>query len=135
VVRRWHADPFGFLRPWNELPAHGPGGGTVYRLRVREVAPDRPILETENVGTIRVLLMPLFKPGELRTLYVVEWDARDVWSFYSLTGTIAGASLLARGHVACERRPLIGTGQFTSSLTLVTDRSSMILLWCPAQLR
>jgi hypothetical protein len=19
--RRWHADPFGFLRPWNELPA------------------------------------------------------------------------------------------------------------------
>jgi hypothetical protein len=23
MVRRWHADPFGFLRPWNELPAHG----------------------------------------------------------------------------------------------------------------
>ena len=21
MVRRWHADPFGFLRPWNELPA------------------------------------------------------------------------------------------------------------------
>jgi hypothetical protein len=21
IVRRWHADPFGFLRPWNELPA------------------------------------------------------------------------------------------------------------------
>jgi hypothetical protein len=21
VVRRWHADPFGFLRPWNEVPA------------------------------------------------------------------------------------------------------------------
>jgi hypothetical protein len=20
-VRRWHADPFGFLRPWNALPA------------------------------------------------------------------------------------------------------------------
>ena len=20
MVRRWHADPFGFLRPWNELP-------------------------------------------------------------------------------------------------------------------
>jgi hypothetical protein len=21
MVRRWHADPFNFLRPWNELPA------------------------------------------------------------------------------------------------------------------
>ena len=21
MARRWHADPFGFLRPWNELPA------------------------------------------------------------------------------------------------------------------
>jgi len=21
MVRRWHADPFGFLRPWNEVPS------------------------------------------------------------------------------------------------------------------
>jgi hypothetical protein len=21
MVQRWHADPFGFLRPWNEVPA------------------------------------------------------------------------------------------------------------------
>jgi hypothetical protein len=21
MVRRWHTDPFGFLRPWNEVPA------------------------------------------------------------------------------------------------------------------
>jgi hypothetical protein len=21
MIRRWNADPFGFLRPWNELPA------------------------------------------------------------------------------------------------------------------
>jgi hypothetical protein len=79
---------------------NGPGHGAVYRLRVREVAPDRLILETQNVGTIRVLLAPLFKPGELRALYVLERDARDIWSFYSLTGTTAGASPLARGHDA-----------------------------------
>ena len=23
MVRRWHADPFGFLRPWGEACAHG----------------------------------------------------------------------------------------------------------------
>jgi hypothetical protein len=79
---------------------NGPGGGTVYRLWVREVAPNRLVLETENVGAIRVLLVPLFKPGELRALYVLERDAREVWSFYSLTGTTAAASPLAGGHEA-----------------------------------
>jgi hypothetical protein len=79
---------------------NGAGDGAVYRLRVREVAPDRLILETENVGAIRVLLVPLFQPGELRALYVLERDAKEVWSFYSLTGTTAGASPLAGGHEA-----------------------------------
>jgi hypothetical protein len=79
---------------------NGPGNGAVYRLRLREVAPDRLIVETENVGAIRVLLVPLFKPGELRALYVLERDAKGVWSFYSLTGTMAGASPLAGGHEA-----------------------------------
>ena len=23
MIRRWNADPFGFLRPWNEVPPHG----------------------------------------------------------------------------------------------------------------
>ena len=79
---------------------NGPGDGAVYRLRVREVAPDRLIVETENVGAIRVLLVPLFKPGELRALYVLEREAREVWSFYSLSGTTAGAGPLAGGHEA-----------------------------------
>jgi hypothetical protein len=78
---------------------NGPGGGAVYRLRVREVAPDRLIVETEDVGAIRVLLVTLFEPGELRALYILEREAREVWTFHSLTGT-AGANLLARGHEA-----------------------------------
>ena len=79
---------------------NGPGGGAVYRLQVRELAPDRLIVETENVGAILVLLLPLFKPGELRALYVLERSAKDVWSYYSLTGTTAGTSPLAGGHEA-----------------------------------
>ncbi len=79
---------------------NGPGGGAVYRLQVREVAPNRLVLETENVDAIRVLLVPLFKPGELRALYVLERDAREIWSFYSLTGTTTAASPLAGSHEA-----------------------------------
>lgn len=79
---------------------NGPGAGAVYRLRVREVAPDRLIVETENVSAVRMLVVTLFQPGELRAWYVLERDVREVWSFYSLTGTTAAASPLAGGHEA-----------------------------------
>jgi hypothetical protein len=79
---------------------NGPGGGTVYRLRVREMSPDRLVVETENAGTISVVLLPLFEPGELRALYILEPEQPGVWSYYSLTGTTKGASPLAGGHDA-----------------------------------
>jgi hypothetical protein len=79
---------------------NGPGGGAVYRMRLREVAPDRLVLEIENVGAIKVLLVPLFGPAELRALYVVEREQGGGWAYYSLSGATAGASPLAQGHHA-----------------------------------
>jgi hypothetical protein len=79
---------------------NGPGGGAVYRLRVGEVAPDRLIVETENVSAVRMLLVTLFQPGDLRAMYILERGARQVWSFNSLTGITAGGSPLAGGHEA-----------------------------------
>jgi Family of unknown function (DUF6675) len=79
---------------------NGPGGGAVYRMRLREIAPDRLVLETENVSAIKLLLVPLFEPGELRALYTVERDQGGGWTYYSLSGVTAGASLLALGHDA-----------------------------------
>ena len=79
---------------------NGPVGGAVYRLRVLGVAPDRLVVETENVGAVSMLLVTLFEPGELRALYILERDARELWRFYCLTGTTAGASRFASGHEA-----------------------------------
>ncbi len=79
---------------------NGPGGGAVYRMRLRAVAPDRLVLETENVSPITLLMLPLFEPGELRALYVVERDQGGAWTYYSLSGATAGVSLLALGHDA-----------------------------------
>jgi hypothetical protein len=79
---------------------NGPGGGAVYRMRLREVAPGRLVVETENVGAITVLMVPLFGPGELRALYVLERAPGGGWTYYSLSGAAAGASPLARGHDA-----------------------------------
>ena len=79
---------------------NGPGGGAVYRMRLREVAPNRLVLETENVSAIKLFLLPLFEPGELRALYIVERDPAGSWTYYSLSGVTAGVSLLALGHDA-----------------------------------
>ena len=78
---------------------NGPGGGAVYRMRLRAVAADRLVLETENVSPITLLMLPLFEPGELRALYVVERD-QGAWTYYSLSGATAGVSWFARGHDA-----------------------------------
>lgn len=75
-------------------------GQVLYRLRVLAVSPARLVLETENVSTVRRLLVPLFGPGELQTLYVLERRAGDTWTYYSLTRTGARASALTDGHEA-----------------------------------
>lgn len=77
---------------------NGPAGGAVYRLRVRERSPDRLVLETKNVAPVRLLLLPLFEAGVLRALYFLRQEAIDVWSYYGLTATAAGASRLLEGH-------------------------------------
>jgi hypothetical protein len=79
---------------------NGPAAGAVYRMRLREVAPDRLVLEIENVSAIKLLLAPLFEPGELRALYFIARDRGGGWTYYSLSGATAGVSPLARGHDA-----------------------------------
>jgi hypothetical protein len=80
---------------------NGPGGGAVYRMRLHEVTPNRLVLETENVSRIELLrVVPLFAPGELRALYILQREKRDAWAYYSLSGTTAGVNPIARGHDA-----------------------------------
>ena len=79
---------------------NSPGGGAVYRMRLREVTPNRLVLETENVSRIELLLVPLFAPGQLRALYILEREQGNAWTYYSLSGTTAGVNPIARGHDA-----------------------------------
>jgi hypothetical protein len=72
----------------------------VYRLRVRETAPDRLVVETENVSSVRYLLLPLAGPGDLQALYFLERRSANEWGYYSLARTGAGTSSLTEGHEA-----------------------------------
>jgi hypothetical protein len=75
-------------------------GAVTYRLRVRDASPERLVLTIENVGTMRRLFIPLFEPGELQTVYVLEQEAGEVWRYFQLTRTLPGASALTEGHDA-----------------------------------
>jgi hypothetical protein len=72
----------------------------VYRLRVQEFGPDRLMIETENVSSVRYLLLPLAGPGDLQALYFLERQTSNKWGYYSLARTSASTSLLIGGHEA-----------------------------------
>jgi hypothetical protein len=75
-------------------------GAVIYRMRIMALSPSRVVLRTENVDTIRYLMLPLFGPGELQSLYVLNQGSEGTWSYYSLTRTGPGASAMTDGHVA-----------------------------------
>lgn len=75
-------------------------GKVVYRMRIRRDSPDRLVFEAENAETIRNLLVPLFHPGELQSLYFLERESRDVWRYYGILRTGRNSSRLTTGHAA-----------------------------------
>jgi hypothetical protein len=75
-------------------------GPVTYRIELREATDTRLVIAVENVGVMSRLMINLFDPGELQTLYVIERGSGDVWSYYSLTRTRETASVLTAGHDA-----------------------------------
>ncbi len=75
-------------------------GKATYRLRIHSVSPDSLVFETENTTTLRYLFWPMFRPGELQSIYFFHRESPDVWRFYSLARTGKNASALTAGHEA-----------------------------------
>ncbi len=75
-------------------------GRAVFRMRVLTASPDRLVIETENISTMRFLLLPVFPPGEMQSIYFLEREPDDVWRYYGITRTGRNASRLTVGHEA-----------------------------------
>jgi hypothetical protein len=73
-------------------------GEVVYRLRVREAAPDRLVVATENVSPVRYLFVPLAGAGDLEAVHFLERLAPGTWGYYGLARVGAGASSFLGGH-------------------------------------
>jgi hypothetical protein len=75
-------------------------GKAIYRMQVLSVSPDRLVLETENISTMRFLLWPIYRAGEMQSIYYFERESEDVWRYYSLMRTGRSASSLTAGNDA-----------------------------------
>jgi hypothetical protein len=75
-------------------------GKAVYRMHILADSPDRLVFSTENIGTMRRLLVPLFHAGDIQAIYFLDRESENVWRYYSIVRTGRNSSSLAAGHEA-----------------------------------
>jgi len=59
-------------------------GKAIYRLHIDEASRDRIVFDIENVSTMHYLLLPIFHPGELQSIYFLNRESEHVWRYYSM---------------------------------------------------
>jgi len=62
-------------------------GKAIYRMHISEASENRIVVDVENVTTMKYLMLTLFHPGDLQTVYFLDRDAPDVWRYYSVVRT------------------------------------------------
>lgn len=75
-------------------------GKATYRMHISEASENRIVVDVENVTSLKYLLLTLFHPGELQTIYFLDRDAPDVWRYYSVVRTAKNASGMTTGKQA-----------------------------------
>ena len=75
-------------------------GKAIYRMRIRSASPDWLVFDTENIGAVHYLLMPVFRPGGMQSITFLDRESQDVWHYYSIMRTSKNAILLTAGYEA-----------------------------------
>ena len=50
-------------------------GKAIYRLHIMEAANDRLVFDVANVTLMKYLIIPLFHPGEMQSIYYLERES------------------------------------------------------------
>jgi len=66
-------------------------GKAIYRMNIAEASTDRLVFDVGNVSTIPYLLLTLFHPGEMQSLFSGP-ESDSVWRYYSMVRTGKNAS-------------------------------------------
>jgi hypothetical protein len=91
-------------------------GKAVYRIRILEARDDRLVFATENHTALRFLGIPLFPPGELRTICFLDRESKGVWRYYSLARMGQQVSLLVSGHEASLVNRAVASYRFLAGI-------------------
>jgi hypothetical protein len=75
-------------------------GKAIYRMHILSASPDRLVFDTENISTMRYFLWPIYRAGEMQSIYYFERKSQDVWRYYSISRTGRSASKLTEGNDA-----------------------------------
>ena len=75
-------------------------GKAVYVMHILRASPDRLVFSTENITIMRYLMITLFQPGQIQSIYFLDRESPDVWRYYCLARTGKKANSLTAGHEA-----------------------------------
>ncbi len=73
-------------------------GKGIYRLPIAENTADRLVFDVENVSTMRYLMVPILRLGEMQSIYFLDRESADVWRYYSMMRTGRNANRLIGGN-------------------------------------
>jgi hypothetical protein len=93
-------------------------GKAVYQMRVLRVSPDRLVVSTENITSMRYFLIPLFQPGEIQSIYFLDRESSDVWRYYCIARTGKKASSLTAGHEASSINRAVAFYRYLAGIPL-----------------
>ena len=71
-------------------------GKAIFRLHIAEVTADRLVFDVANVTMMKYLILPLFHPGEMQSIYYLDRETESVWRYYGMARTGKNASSLTR---------------------------------------
>jgi len=75
-------------------------GKGIYEMRIASVSADRLVFDTANLTTLRYLMIPIFHPYDVQSIYFLDRESKDVWRYYNIARTGRNANSLTSGHAA-----------------------------------
>lgn len=75
-------------------------GKGIYEMHVKAASSDRLAFDTTNLTAISFLMLPVFQPGDVRSIYFLDRESKDTWRYYNLARISRRASSLTTGHAA-----------------------------------
>jgi hypothetical protein len=73
-------------------------GKALYRMHISEASPDRVVFDVQNLSTMHYFFVPLFRPGEVQSIYFLDRESEDVWRYYSIVRTGKNSNQLLTGN-------------------------------------